>query len=61
MNEAVKFCGGCQTRKPLEAFAKHRHMPDGLQNRCKPCANAYGLQWRKTHPKPHVSERRAQL
>lgn len=41
MRETVKYCGGCRTRKPIEAFANHRRMPDGKQGRCRVCAKAY--------------------
>lgn len=50
MIETVKYCGGCDQRKPLDAFAKHRYMADGRQPRCRACAKAYSALWRAAHP-----------
>lgn len=50
MNEQVKWCAGCETRQPFEAFAKHRAVADGRQSYCKACMNRYGATWRAAHP-----------
>lgn len=33
----MKFCLNCSTEKPLDSFAKHKGMKDGLQVYCKEC------------------------
>ena len=37
MIEDVKFCGICETEKPMSEFHKSRATYDGLQSRCKQC------------------------
>lgn len=41
MSGAEKRCPRCGLLKPLEAFASHRAMRDGLQCYCRPCAAEY--------------------
>lgn len=36
-----KKCYRCQEDKPLEAFAKNKAKPDGLQERCKDCCKSH--------------------
>jgi hypothetical protein len=37
----TKFCGKCQTTRPVSDFAKNRSKKDGLQATCKVCRKKY--------------------
>jgi 5-methylcytosine-specific restriction endonuclease McrA len=43
---AQKWCGGCDLRKPTDAFHRDASRPDGLHARCKDCR----LAWRQSNP-----------
>lgn len=45
-----KVCTDCRERKPITEFQKHRTGSQGVQSRCRPCANAKAAQWRAEHP-----------
>jgi hypothetical protein len=45
-----KVCTDCGERKPITEFQKHRRGSQGVQPRCRPCANAKAAQWRAEHP-----------
>jgi len=42
----MKTCTRCKQEKSLDAFAKRRSSPDGLQYACKACAR----KWQQEHP-----------
>lgn len=42
----TKRCYGCQEFKLLESFSRRKSNADGLQDKCKPCVNAYLKDWR---------------
>lgn len=46
----MKLCRKCDTVKPLSEFGKNRARKDGLQDLCKPCRNAYKIEWRRKNP-----------
>lgn len=45
----TKLCGLCKQDLPREAFYKAKAQSDGLQHRCKQCANSYGKKWRSSN------------
>ena len=48
----MKTCKGpCGKQKLVIAFSKNSTKPDGLQDECKECRNAYNSQWRKDNPR----------
>jgi hypothetical protein len=61
--DGTKLCPKCGTVKPVEAFAKNRSKPDGLQTLCRKCAAIAANQSvarytaRKTVPKPPAKKR----
>lgn len=42
-----KFCPKCKKVKPANEFGKDSQHSDGLQSYCRPCMNAYILQYKK--------------
>jgi hypothetical protein len=53
-----KKCGYCKERKSYDAFAKDKHTPTGLANRCRSCASIIGKEWhRKYRESPERWER----
>ncbi len=36
-----KYCGKCDTVKPIDDFGKSQNRKNGIQDYCKPCLNAY--------------------
>lgn len=61
-----KHCNHCDTTKPISAFAKNRHRPDGYQHWCSPCRKAeYGRKYasnaRQTMRKWYSENRDEQL
>lgn len=48
MKETVKYCGKCRQRKPIDAFAKCRTLPDGRQSHCRACQAIYQKTYRGT-------------
>ncbi len=61
----LKRCGKCKTRQPTSQFYKNRSRPDGLQERCKSCIDAWSRsdeaktyrQKRVSRPKQLITER----
>ena len=51
--EGQKWCPGCESIKPLDAFGNNRNNPDGKQNYCKPCAVARVTASRQKDPTAH--------
>lgn len=49
--EGLKWCGMCESAKPLSQFYRRTASKDGLSYRCKDCADATGRQWVKSKPK----------
>lgn len=46
----MKTCTKCRESKPLSAFSRNRHAPDGLQWHCKTCMGAVSKRWQQRHP-----------
>lgn len=48
----LKYCNGCGMKKLLSEFFRRRGRKngDGLASRCKDCASASAVRWRKAHP-----------
>jgi predicted nucleic acid-binding Zn ribbon protein len=46
---AAKTCTRCGTVKPLDAFHKNGHAPDGRRSNCKECANAATRQFQRDY------------
>lgn len=44
------WCGGCRKLFPKEKFHISASRSTGISNRCKPCASAYSVSWRKNNP-----------
>lgn len=51
--EGQKWCPGCKTLKPIEAFGANRSEHDGKQSRCKPCSVAAVTASRHKDPTSH--------
>jgi len=49
----VKHCSTCKEIKPALAFSFNRRNADGLQGRCRQCANRAAKAWRETNPDRH--------
>lgn len=49
MRETRKYCWHCKQVKPLEAFAKAKRTPDGLQQKCRECAKEYMTAYRASN------------
>lgn len=45
-----KICTDCREKKPITEFQKQKSGSQGVQCRCRPCANAKAAQWRAEHP-----------
>lgn len=45
-----KVCSDCKKKKPITQFQKHRRGAQGVQARCRLCANAAAKKWRDEHP-----------
>ncbi len=45
-----KICTDCREKKPITEFQKQKSGSQGVQCRCRPCANAKAAQWRVEHP-----------
>ena len=46
----MKQCCACGETKPTADFARRTASRDGLQHRCRPCANRSKADWRKANP-----------
>lgn len=51
----MKTCGGCGLKKPRSEFAAHAKTRDGLQYRCRACAQAYRAAWYEKNKTRHVA------
>ena len=45
----MKRCTYCNQEKDLSEFGKNSRAKDGLQYRCRPCANAQSLVWKRAN------------
>jgi hypothetical protein len=46
----MKRCCACGETKPLDDFSRRTASKDGLQHRCRPCANERQSAWRAANP-----------
>lgn len=46
----MKTCTKCSESKPVTAYSKHAGRSDGLDSRCKACANIVSAAWRAANP-----------
>jgi hypothetical protein len=49
----TKRCIGCGEEKPLDSFYRSKGAKDGRKSRCKPCAHAQTLEWRRANRERH--------
>lgn len=49
----MKTCPRCNTKKPLDAFAKNKDTKSGLCSWCKACTSAYAKALRAKYPDRH--------
>ena len=56
----MKRCSTCRQFLPLESFGKHRGKPDDLAARCKTCAAAGSVAWRRANVEKDRATRRQQ-
>lgn len=49
--EAMKTCLKCKVSLPLDAFAKNKTKPDGLQGMCRSCRKVWYDNYYRTSPK----------
>ena len=55
--EKEKTCRRCSKLKPLDELVRHREMPLGRDNLCKPCNVAIATEWRKVNRKRYNETR----
>jgi hypothetical protein len=55
----TKRCFKCLVEKPLEQFYKHFQMADGYRNKCKDCARAEALLYRRQYYVDNIDKVRA--
>lgn len=61
MNGMNKYCGCCQTTKPVFEFAKNKAKKDGLQERCRLCRAEHHQKTKHLRLKPTKTQKRKWL
>lgn len=56
----MKLCCRCKTEKPRTEFSGLKSAKDGLQKKCKPCANAQAAAYSAAHPAKRAAKSAAE-